>query len=485
MNAPSIPVLTSRSLEGLRRTLRGQALTHGDEGFEDARMVWNAMVDRRPALIVRCSDTDDVASAIRFGRDAGLELGVRCGGHSVVGQAIPHGGLVIDLTPMNAVRIDPDARLAYVQGGALLGDLDRASIAHGLATTAGNVSHTGVGGLTLGGGMGWLARQFGMACDNVVAFQVVTADGEILTASDEENADLAWGLRGGGGNFGVVTEFTFRLHPVTGRALTVDFFYDEEAGPVVLRAFRELVAEAPRQATPTAWAGTSAEWPFLARELHNTRMVNAGFVWVGDPEQGRSLIPAYRAIAAPIAEAIDEVSYLELQSSADEPMRHGMRRYWKGHYLRGLPDAAIDAFVGRGGATASADGWQPNGSFQAYGGAIGEVGVEDTAFSHRDALLEFVSVASWEDPDEDRARIAGERRFGAAMEPFSSGVYVNGLADEGASGIRHAYRPETLARLTALKDRYDPENAFHLNHNIAPSGAGAQTDGDRSDQTLA
>jgi hypothetical protein len=472
MSAPSIPVPTSKSLQGLRRELHGQALTPEEEGFDEARTVWNAMVDRRPALIVRCADAADVVAAIRFGREAGLEVGVKCGGHSVVGQAIPDGGLVIDLSRMSAVRIDPEARLAYVQGGALLGDLDRASAAHGLATTAGNVSHTGVGGLTLGGGMGWLARQFGMACDNVVAFEVVTADGAILTASDGQNADLAWGLRGGGGNFGVVTEFTFRLYPISGRALTVDFFFPEEAGSTVLRAFRELAPEAPRQATPQAWAGTSGEWPFLPAELHNTPMVNAGFVWVGDPEEGRALIPAYRSIATPLAEVIEEVSYLDLQTGSDEPMRHGLRRYWKGHYLRELPDAAIDVFLARGATDSDSDAWLPNGGLQAYGGAIGEVGIGDTAFSHRDATYEFVSVASWEDPSQDESRIAGERRYGAAIEPFSSGVYVNGLADEGASGVRHAYYAETLSRLTALKDRYDPENVFHLNHNIAPSNAG-------------
>jgi len=470
MSAPSTPALSSRSLQCLRRALRGLAVTPGDDSFEEARTVWNAMVDRRPAVVVRCSDAGDVATAVRFGQEAGLELGVKCGGHGVVGHAVPDDGLVIDLTPMNAVRIDPSARLAYVQGGALLGDLDRASAAHGLATTAGNVSHTGVGGLTLGGGMGWLARQFGMACDNVVAFEVVTADGELLTASDSKNSDLAWGLRGGGGNFGVVTEFTFGLHPITARALTVDFFYPEDEGPALLRAFRELVPHAPRQATPTAWVGTAGDWPFLPPEQRGSRMVNAGFVWVGDPEEGRRLIAPYRSIGTPVAEAIEEMSYLELQTGSDEPMRHGMRRYWKGHYLRELPDAAIEAFLGRGGAADGADGWQPNGSFQAYGGAIADVAVSDTAFGHRDAMLEFVSVASWEDPADDPARIAVERRYGTAMEPFSSGVYVNGLADEGASGVRHAYQAETLSRLTALKDRYDPDNVFHLNHNIPPSG---------------
>jgi FAD/FMN-containing dehydrogenase len=217
MGAPTAnPTLTERSVNELRRQLQGPVLLPGDDGYDDARRAWNAMVDKRPTVIAQCVDAADVVAAIAYGRREGLELGVKCGAHSVLGQAIPDGGLMIDLTPMNAVRIDPGARLAYVQGGALLGDLDRASAEHGLATTAGNVSHTGVGGLTLGGGMGWLARQFGMACDNVVTFEVVTADGAVLNASESQNPDLYWGLRGGGGNFGVVTQFTFRLHPITG-----------------------------------------------------------------------------------------------------------------------------------------------------------------------------------------------------------------------------------------------------------------------------
>jgi len=428
------------------------------------------MVDKHPAVVAQCLDPADVAIAIGFGRREGLELGVKCGGHSVLGQAIPDGGLMIDLTRMNAVRIDSEARLAQVGGGALLGDLDRASEAHGLATTAGNVSHTGVGGLTLGGGMGWLARQFGMACDNVVAFEVVTADGEQLTATETQNPNLYWGLRGGGGNFGVVTQFTFRLHPISGRVLTVDFFYPAEEGLTVLRGFREFAASAAPQATPTAWVGTAPEWPFLPAELHGTSLVNAGFVWVGDPDEGRSRVPFFREIATPVAEVVDEVSYVELQSSADQAMAHSMRRYWKGHYLRDLPDAAIEAFLSRGGPV-SAGEFQANASFQGYGGAIGQVGMGETAFSHRDAKFEFVSLAGWEDPAEDDARMAASRRFSGAMQPFASGVYVNGLADEGAAGVRDAYRAETLARLTALKDRYDPQNVFHLNHNIAPSGS--------------
>jgi FAD/FMN-containing dehydrogenase len=426
------------------------------------------MVDRRPSAIVQCTIPADVAAAIAFARAHGLEVAVKGGGHSVLGQAVAEGGVTIDLSLMAEVSVDPERRVARVGGGAVLGALDRASLAHGLATTAGNVSQTGVGGLTLGGGMGWLARQFGLACDNVLEYEVVIADGTQLRASAEENADLFWGLRGGGGNFGVVTEFVFRLHPFGGRVLSVDFYYPASAGPEVLAAWRDFALEAPDQATPTAWVGTSADWPFLPAELHNQPLVNAGYIWAGDPEDGRRHLAAFRSFGPVAAELVEEMSYTELQTGSDEPMRHGMRRYWKGHYFRDLAPAAIDSFLSRGGP-APEGGIQSGGSLQGYGGAIGRVGADESAFSQRDARFEFVVLAGWEDAAEDEVRISAARRFASAMEPHASGVYVNGLSDEGIDGVRHAYRGATIARLTALKDRYDPENVFHLNHNIVPS----------------
>jgi FAD/FMN-containing dehydrogenase len=474
MTAPTTPTtpetLSDTAIAELRRAHTGPVLVPADAGYDAARRAWNAMVDKRPVLIAQCAGVDDVAAAITFGRQHDLEIGVRCGAHSVVGHAIPDGGLMVDLSAMNAVRVDPDRRLASVQGGAVLGMLDRSSMAHGLATTAGNISHTGVGGLTLGGGMGWLARQLGMACDNVAAYQVVTADGSRLTASETENQDLFWGLRGGGGNFGVVTEFLFRLHPIADRALSVDIFYTEEDGPEVMRFFADHAVDAPRHMNYTAWAGTSGDWPFLPPELRGVDLVNVGFVWIGDPDEGRALVEPFRRVATPVAEAIEETTYVGLQAGSDEAMRPGLRRYWKDHYLRELSDEAIAAFLSRGGAAADG-GLRANGGFQTYGGAIGEVGPDESAFSHRDAAFEFVTSSGWEDPAEDALRIAAPRRFAAAMEPFAIGAYVNGLADEGAAGVRHAYAPETLARLRAVKDRYDPDNVFHLNHNIVPSRA--------------
>jgi FAD/FMN-containing dehydrogenase len=470
MSAPTVRhEIDAPSVEGLRQQLRGEVIAPSDAAYDEARRAWNGMVDRRPALIARCADAEDVATAIAFARGHELAIGVKCGGHGILGDAVPHGGLMIDLSPICSVRVDPDQRLAYVGGGALLGDLDRAAAPHGLATTAGQVSHTGVGGLTLGGGMGWLARQFGLACDNVAAYELVTADGSRLTASADENPDLFWGLRGGGGNFGVVTQFTFRLHPISGQVLQADFFYRPEEGPAVLRFFRDFARTAPREANPTAWVGTTPDWPFLPSELHGTSLVNAGFVWVGNPEEGRELLPAFREVASPVAEVIGESTYVELQSQGDESQRHQLRRYWKDHYLRDLTDEAIEAILGRGGPPGEG-GMQANAAILGMGGAIAEVGPGESAFSHRDAGFEWITDTGWEDPAEDEMRMSACRRYAAAVEPFSIGTYVNALSDEGAAGVKRAYPPETLARLTALKDRYDPDNVFHLNHNVPPSG---------------
>jgi FAD/FMN-containing dehydrogenase len=457
----------SPDLARLRRGFEGQVLLPDEPGYHDARMVWNAMVDRRPAAIARCASPADVAAAVGFARAQELEIGVRCGGHSVLGISVPEGGLMVDLTPLRSVRVDPDRRRAWVAGGALLGDLDRAAQTYGLATTAGNVSHTGVGGLTLGGGMGWLARRYGLTCDNVARFQIVTADGEVVHASRSEHPDLDWGLRGGGGNFGVVTEFEFDLHQVGTAALIVDLWYAPQDAPAALRNWRALIAEAPPQATLTAWTGTTGATPSLPPEVWNRPMAAFGYVWVGDPDQGRRLLPAFRDGAPPLAERVQELSYLELQRFEDEQQRHRLRRYWKGHFLRELGDGAIDAFLARGAGDGD-PALLPSGSLQSYGGAVAEVGDAETAFSHRDALVEFVAVASWADPAEDQPRMAAARRYANAVEPFASGAYVNALGDEGQAGIQRAYGTDKLARLAALKDRYDPENVFHLNHNIRP-----------------
>jgi FAD/FMN-containing dehydrogenase len=445
--------MTTTITPGIESRLDGQLLRPGDAGYDESRTVWNGMVDRRPRMIIRAASVGDVVTAVRTARDLDLEIGVRCGGHSSAGHAVPENGLMIDLAPLTGVHVDPAGRRARIQGGALLGVLDQASQRHGLATTAGNVSHTGVGGLTLGGGMGWLARQYGLACDNVVSYTMVTADGEVVRASRTERPDLFWGLRGGGGNFGIVTEFEFRLHPVGTRALVAEYTFPLDKAVPALTAWRDLNAEAPREATFTASIGRDDQ-------------ATLGFVWVGDPQRASQLLHDFQALGRPTASHVAEMSYLGLQRREDTVERHSLRRYSKGHYLQRFSDAAIEAFVHRG---APDDNFRPSVGLQAYGGAIADVPDEDAAFSHRATQFEFGTGTSWTDPADDEIRIAAARRSAAAMAPFAHGVYVNALSDEGAEGVRRAYSPEKLARLVALKDAYDPHNVFHLNQNIRPS----------------
>jgi FAD/FMN-containing dehydrogenase len=455
----------------LRRNMDGQVLLPGDDGYDSARRVWNAMVDHHPAVAVRCVSNADVSAAINFARQHDLEIGVRCGGHSILGICVPDGGLLIDLSGMRTVRVDPDVRRAWVRGGALLGDLDRAAQEFGLATTAGNVSHTGVGGLTLGGGMGWLARRFGLACDNVVSYEIVTADGATLRVSESQHQDLFWGLRGGGGNLGVVTEFEFRLHHIGSSALLIDYTFDLSEAPLAMRRWRDLLGDhVPAQATPIAWVGTIADSPGVPSLLRNRTVASLGFVWVGDPDEGRQMIALVESLGTPIAKRIEELSYLRLQTLDDKVHRPGSyRRYFKGHYLSDLRDEAIDAFLSQGEPDAVDRSRLPNGSLQGYGGAIATTPDNDSAFSHRNALVEFVAATRWTDPAEDSQLIGAARRFGAAIEPYASGVYVNALADEGEQGVRRAYSVDKLARLAVLKRRYDPDNVFHLNQNIRPT----------------
>jgi hypothetical protein len=456
------------------RGFSGETIEPGDASYDTHREIWNAMVDRRPALIARCTSADDVAAAIRHGRDAGLEIAVKSGGHGVLGLCVPEAGLMIDLSPMGEVRVDPARRRASVQGGALLRTLDRSTDPHGLATTAGNVSHTGVGGLTLGGGMGWLARRIGMACDNVESYTVVTADGETVRATATENADLFWGLRGGGGNFGVVTEFEFRLHPTTGQALVADLYFDlfDPAANTAIQAWRDLLSDAPREATLTSDTMTAGEAPFLPARLHGRPVVTAGFACIGDMADARAYLETFRrAIPTPVAEQVDEMRYVELQSSGDERHHHGLRRYSVGHYLDELNDAAIDAFLARGIPAGAPDpDWalMPGGGFQAYGGAIAEVGEDESAFSFRRTLVEWFGGATWADPAEDAVRMAAARTWSAALEPFGMGTYVNVIADAGVD-VGRAYHSPQLARLAELKRKYDPDNVFHLNQNIKPA----------------
>ena len=447
---------------------QGEMLRPHDAGYDEARRVWNAMIDRRPELILRPVRTEDVQAAVRHARAADLEISVRGGGHSIVGHAVSDGGVMIDLSAMRGVGVDAETRIATVQGGALLRDLDAASAPHAMHVPAGVVSHTGVGGLALGGGEGWLGRRLGLTCDSLRRATVVNASGGIVIASETDDSDLLWALRGGGGNFGIVTEFVFELHPVDGRVLSFDCFYAPDDGEQVLRAFREIALDAPEETTLAAWVGTAGPWPFLPEELHGQTLVNLSFIHVGDPAATGSVADAMRAAAPVIHEAEERMTFLELQAASDAAMGHGKRRYWKSHYLTDLTDAAIGAFLSRGGP-APAGGVVANASLEARGGAQARVRPDATAFANRDARFSWITMAAWDDRAEDGARMGAARRFAEAMAPHASGVYVNALAESSESaGLSAAYRPAHLARLARLKARYDPENVFHLNQNIAP-----------------
>ncbi len=460
--------LPESALADLRKAFDGELIGPADPGYDAARRPWNGMIDRYPALIAQPRGAADVAAAIRFARKHGLEISVRCGGHGTSGQSVTDGGLAIDLALMRGVRVDPVARRAWVQGGALLRDVDREAQIHGLATTGGVVSHTGVGGLTLGGGYGYLGRRFGLACDNVRSAEVVTATGDVLVASPARNEDLYWGIRGGGGNFGVVTSFEFELHPFGPDILSVDLAYPIDAGPAALRALLELSADAPDPMVTSAAVVTARPSPEIPQAHHGRPVVWVGYTYADDVEAGKRHVPRLRAAGEPLAEFVDVMRYVDLQRIPDEPQRHGQRQYARSHFIRATPDAFVDALLHRGGAdTAVAAG----GSLGQLGGAISRVGADDTAFSGRDALFDLVVTSTWQDPALDGDRIAAARAFGDSMLPLSTGrSYTNALDDATVDKVRAAFGAATYDRMVGVKDRYDPDNVFHLNQNVRPSG---------------
>lgn len=374
-----------------------------------------------------------------------------------------------EIVGREGIVVDPAARTARVQGGATFGDLDRETQRFGLATTGGLVSTTGVAGLTLGGGLGWLARKLGTACDNLVSAQVVTAAGEIVTASESENPDLLWGLRGGGGNFGVVTTFEYRLHPVGPEVLAGAVVHPLERGEEVLRFFRDFVREAPDELTAIAQVFTGGPAPFLPPETEVRRLVAIGVCWAGELDEGERALAPLRSFGSPIADVIGPLSYTALQSGSDASFPGGRRNYWKSSFLDELSDGAIATALEHAERVPSASSVF---YFEHLEGAIARVPRQETAFAHRDAAFDFNALAVWDDSSEDEENVAWARGFWEAIRPHAArGVYVNNLGLEGPDRVREAYGEETYARLVALKDRDDPENLLRLNQNIEPSGA--------------
>ncbi|MGH2931241.1 MAG: FAD-binding oxidoreductase [Gaiellaceae bacterium] len=459
--APTIEV------ERLRADVRGPVILPADPGYDAARAIWNGAIDRRPACIARCTGVADVVAAVRFARERDLLVAVRSGGHGVGGHALCEDGLVIDLSPMKGIRVDPVARTARAEAGVLWGELDRETQLHGLATVGGIVTHTGIAGLTLGGGIGWLMRKHGATVDNLVSVDLVTADGEVLTASGDEHPDLFWGVRGGGGNFGVVTSFEYRLHPVGPIVLAGPVFYSLDDAPEVLRFYREFIAAAPDELTTIFDLSVAPPVPFLPQEVHGKPIVMVGACYAGSPDEGTEVVRPLKQFGRPIVDLLEPKPYTSLQSMFDPLVPHGWHRYWKSVELPPLTDDAIDTLVEHASAFTSPKSYCI--VFQ-LGGALSRVGQDETAFSQRDAAHNVNINAVWtEDDPEGERHVAWAREFFSAMQPQAGEhVYVNFLGDEGADRVRQAYGERQYERLAELKRTYDPTNFFRLNQNIEP-----------------
>ncbi|HWM09454.1 MAG TPA: FAD-binding oxidoreductase [Solirubrobacteraceae bacterium] len=434
-----------------------------DDGYESARRVYNAMIDRRPALIARCESISDVAAALAHASDHGLEIAVRAGGHSSPGFATTDGGLVIDLTPLKAIQVDPVRRIAWVQPGVLWSELDAATQEHGLAVTGGRASSTGVAGFTLGSGSGWLERKMGLAADNLRAARVLTADGHVVKASASENPDLFWALRGGGGNFGIVLEFEFGLRPVGPIVLGGMLLWPRERAGEVMRAYRDLMAEAPDALCGGLALMTAPAAPMVPYELQGRPAVGVVVLYVGDVARGAEHVGRLRALA-PAVDAVQPMPYCAVQSMMDKTHPEGLRDYYRAAFLDELTDAAVDTIVAgaeNAPSTLSAVLLQP------LGGAFGRVGEMDTALGHRDAAWGIQVLAQWLEPERDTTNRNWVRALTDALAPWARPAgFPNFIAD---AAVPVAYGAERHARLVEAKDRWDPTNVFRLNHNIRPS----------------
>jgi FAD/FMN-containing dehydrogenase len=446
---------------------RGRLIDGDDADYDSARAVWNGAIDRRPRLIARCIGTSDVAAAVRFARDHDLEIAIRGGGHNVAGTAVCDGGIVIDLSAMRAVRTSPGERSVWVQGGALWGDIDRETQAHGLATTGGIVSHTGVAGLTLGGGLGWLMRKHGLTVDNLLAADVVTADGEVLHAAEHQHADLFWALRGGGGNFGVVTSFEFRLHPVGPTVLAGPILWDASDACEVLRCYRDFIRDAPDELGTVVRFGTAPPLRVIPESLHWRPVVMVGTCYTGLVEDGERRLAPLRTARTPLLDLVGPASYVGFQGALDSTVAHDWNYYWKSTHLPELRDDLIDVIVEHAFACASPRSYVAMFHLQ---GAVGRVPEGATAFGNRQAAHAMTLDSVWR-PGEDFGEhdTGWTRRFFAALGRFRAGVYVNFLGgDENPDRIREAYGDSIYDRLVDVKTKYDPDNVFHHNQNISP-----------------
>lgn len=450
-------MISDSAVQTFRASLRGQALCPGEPGYDTARTIHNAMIDRRPAIIARCAGAADVIACVRFAREHDLLVSIRGGGHSIAGKAVCDDGLMIDLSGMKGIRVDPVKRTVRAEPGLTLGEFDRETQAFGLATTMGIISRTGISGLTLGGGIGWLVRKYGLACDNVISADVVTADGRLLTASAAENEDLFWGVRGGNGNFGIVTSLEYRLHEV-GPVFGGGVLYPVTKTREVLTFYREFTSSCPDELSVQA---VTITFPDLGR------VVGIGGCYCGSSSEGEKVLRPLRAFGSPVADLFGIMSYVQLQSVFDSFFPPGRHNYTKANFLNGLSDEAIRAFS----EYATPPSPYTAGVIEHLHGAVSRVGAAETAFAHRQYPYNFSIWANWTDPADSAKNITWTREFWDAMRPFmASGAYVNYLEEEGDPQARKAYGPN-YDRLVALKNTYDPTNFFRMNHNIKPTEA--------------
>ncbi len=454
----------------LRSGIGGEVVTPEDPAYEEARRVWNGMIDRHPALIVRCANAQDVAAAIGFAREHDLAVSVRGGAHSTPGFSTCDGGIVIDLAAMNGVEVDPQGATARVQGGARWGDVDAAAQEHGLAVTGGRISTTGVGGLTLGSGSGWLERPYGVTCESLRAAEVVTADGAVVRAGDDENPDLLWALRGGGGNFGVVTEFVFGLHPVGPIVMGGMLAFPRPQAREIIRAYRDFMAQAPDQVCGGLALITAPPEDFVPEEARGKPAVGIIYAYIGSPEEGEAALrPLREALPPPVLDMVQPMPYVAIQQMMDAGNPFGIREYFKIDWLHSLPDEAIDVIVEHGEGLPA-----PFGSLilAPMGGAVGRTDPGTRALNVPDAQWAYFCLTMWMDPAENDRNIAWTRGFAEAMEQFGIGTaaFPNFIeAGESNSRLRRSYGDANYARLVEVKSKWDPQNVFRLNQNIAPS----------------
>jgi FAD/FMN-containing dehydrogenase len=450
----------------LRARVTGEVLTPKDAGYDATRRIWNAMIDRRPALIARCTSADDVRQAVEFARSSGLLVSIRGGGHNIAGNAVCDDGLMIDLSQMKRVRVDPMARRALVEAGCTLADVDAATQAHGLATPLGINSTTGVAGLTLGGGFGWLSRKYGMTVDNLVSADVVLADGREVRASTGDHSDLFWALRGGGGNFGIVTQFEFRLHPVGPGVLSGLIVFPFDQAKAVLTQFAQFTEAMPDDLNVWMVTRQAPPLPFLPPEVHGKEVVVLALCYAGDPDEGQQHIKPLRRFGTPHGEHIGVQPYTAWQQAFDPLLTPGARNYWKSHNFSHLNDEVIDLII-------DAASRLPSPQSEIFVGTIGgqttRVASEAMAYSSRDAAYVLNVHGRWTSPAEDERGIAWARDFFARSRPFASGgAYINFLTQEEADRVASAYG-DTYTRLRELKKRYDPTNFLRMNQNILPA----------------